>query len=163
MQAWTRGLLAIGAAVAAAGAVAFGVMVTASRSEAERVRRELDAALTAGTFPRAVQDSTLQVPKITARFEEGAVELTLHNDGSAVPVVIERDKNRLILEYESLSAGPLVRSVALESVTLTAGESGAPIRVPLEGRWRSMKIRFEHRDAFGIFTVDGPSFAGEAR
>jgi hypothetical protein len=121
------------------------VMVTA-RWDMERERLLAEAAVARGAPPGSRASPVLQLPKIRAHSERNGIVVILSNDTSNRLVLIDPDKDRIVVEYESVLAGPLIREVSLDARTLACGEATEPVFIPLEGRWESAEVRLEHRD-----------------
>lgn len=145
--------VAIGVVVV--GAVALAAMFRARHSVMERLRQELEAAVRdGGASTRSGPEAVLQLPQIIGQFERDGIAVALGNDTSDRTVVIDAVQDRLVIEYRSISSGPLVRHVAVDGRTLAPGEATAPFFIPLEARSGSVKVHFEKRDQWGVYRTD---------
>jgi hypothetical protein len=144
METRMKRVLIGGGAICVVAAGVLVAMLAARQSEVARVKQKVVAD--GGKFSRSVADSVLYLPNIIARSDPDGVVVTLQNDTLDRPYLLDSAGDRLVLEYESAAAGKVV-PVALKTGTLAPGETGEPVRVPIDGRWKAMTIQFEHRDS----------------
>ena len=148
MRTGTNWVLIGGGTLGLGVAAVLAAMVSARHQcDVARMRQEQELAAAGGDVPRSPAESVLQLPAIHARPDAEGVVVTLRNDSSDQRVFLNAARDRLVLEYTSVAAGPVVRTVRLrQTATLAPGEAGEPLHVPIEGRWNAMTVRFEHRE-----------------
>lgn len=147
MRTRTKRILIGAGVLCAVCAGLLAVMVIRRQAFIEQMEREFAAR----PFRPSITDSEVQLPEIVARSVPGGVVVTLGNDSSRLTVVIT-EEDRLIVEYESVRGGPLVREFPADIQTLLPGESAIPAFIALEDRSNSAKptiVRFEHRERLG--------------
>ena len=144
-------LLVVGAV--AAGAIA-AMFWTRHSALADLERQVAEATVGGGAPSPSGAEPVLQLPKIVGHLEREGVVVTLSNDASDRLVVIDCNEDRLVVEYQSSPDSPIVRHVPVAARTLAPGEATAPVFIPLEGRRESVKVRFEKRDRYGVYSTE---------
>jgi hypothetical protein len=127
-------------------------MFVARHSYMARQIREAEATDVRPPYS-AGPEPVLQLPKIRVRSARDGIVVVLGNDSSDLRILLDPDKDRLVVEYESDSAraGPRLRVVALGARTLAPGETAEPVFIPGESRLEAVReVRFEHRDRYGV-------------